>query len=47
MMQQTFSTANNDAAKFDPDWVKARRQGVPVQSLAVSDRVIRRLPISA
>lgn len=23
MMQQTFSTANNDAAKFDPDWVKA------------------------
>lgn len=23
MMQQTFSTANNDAARFDPDWVKA------------------------
>jgi hypothetical protein len=23
MMQQTFSTANNDAAKFDPEWVKA------------------------
>ncbi len=22
MMQQTFSTANNDAAKFDPEWVK-------------------------
>lgn len=22
MMQQTFSTADNDAAKFDPDWVK-------------------------
>ena len=22
MMQQTFSTANNDAAKFDPQWVK-------------------------
>lgn len=23
MMQQTFGTSNNDAAKFDPDWVKA------------------------
>ncbi|OBI40314.1 hypothetical protein A5707_10405 [Mycobacterium kyorinense] len=23
MMQQTFSTANDDDAKFDPDWVKA------------------------
>ena len=23
MMQQTFSTANNDLAKFDPEWVKA------------------------
>jgi Protein of unknown function (DUF3152) len=23
MMQQTFSTSNNDAAKFDPEWVKA------------------------
>ena len=23
MMQQTFSTANNDAAKFDPEWVPA------------------------
>lgn len=23
MMQQTFSTSNNDDAKFDPDWVKA------------------------
>ncbi|QUR66671.1 DUF3152 domain-containing protein [Mycobacterium spongiae] len=23
MMQQTFSTSNDDAAKFDPDWVKA------------------------
>ena len=23
MMQQTFSTADNDAAKFDPDWVHA------------------------
>jgi len=23
MMQQTFSTANDDAAKFDPDWVHA------------------------
>lgn len=23
MMQQTFSTANDDAAKFDPEWVKA------------------------
>ena len=22
MMQQTFSTANNDAARFDPEWVK-------------------------
>ncbi len=22
MMQQTFSTANNDATKFDPEWVK-------------------------
>jgi hypothetical protein len=22
MMQQTFATANNDAAKFDPDWVQ-------------------------
>jgi hypothetical protein len=22
MMQQTFSTSNNDAAKFDPEWVK-------------------------
>jgi Protein of unknown function (DUF3152) len=22
MMQQTFSTANDDAAKFDPDWVR-------------------------
>lgn len=22
MMQQTFSTADNDAAKFDPEWVK-------------------------
>ncbi len=23
MMQQTFSTSNDDAAKFDPDWVRA------------------------
>ncbi|MGH3959607.1 DUF3152 domain-containing protein [Mycobacterium sp.] len=23
MMQQTFSTSDNDAAKFDPDWVRA------------------------
>ncbi|WP_307856817.1 DUF3152 domain-containing protein [Mycolicibacter acidiphilus] len=23
MMQQTFGTSNDDAAKFDPDWVKA------------------------
>jgi hypothetical protein len=23
MMQQTFSTANDDASKFDPEWVKA------------------------
>ena len=23
MMQQTFSTSDNDAAKFDPEWVKA------------------------
>jgi len=22
MMQQTFGTSNDDAAKFDPDWVK-------------------------
>ena len=41
MMQQTFSTANNDAAKFDPQWVKAGRQGVPVQPVAVSDRLSR------
>ncbi len=39
MMQQTFSTSNDDAAKFDPEYVKARREDLPIQSLAVSDRL--------
>ncbi len=39
MMQQTFSTSNDDDAKFDPDMRQARRQDLPVQSLAVSDRL--------
>ena len=42
MMQQTFSTSNNDDARFDPESVQARRQDLPVQPLAVSDRLTAR-----
>ena len=39
MMQQTFSTNNNDAARFDPEIGQAGRQDLPVQPLAVPDRL--------
>ena len=39
MMQQTFSTNNNDAARFDPEIGQTRRQDLPVQPLAVPDRL--------
>ena len=39
MMQQTFSTNNNDAARFDPGTVQPGRQNLPVQPLALPDRL--------
>jgi len=35
MMQQTFSTSNDDAAKFDPEYVKGEWEDLPIQSLAI------------
>ena len=40
MMQQTFSTSDNDAAQLRPGVRQGRRQDLPVQSLAVSDRLV-------
>ena len=39
MMQQTFSTNDNDDARFDPECGQAGRQDLQVQPLAVSDRL--------
>ena len=39
MMQQTFSTANNDAVEVRPGMGQGRRQDLPVQSLALPDRL--------
>ncbi len=39
MMQQTFSTSNDDAAKFDPETVKADGLTCKFNPLAVPDRL--------
>ena len=39
MMQQTFSTADDDASQVRPRLRQGRRQDLPLQPLAVSDRL--------
>ena len=45
MMQQTFSTSNDDGAKFEPQVVKPDGKSLPIQSVAVPDSLVGRQPI--